>query len=142
MRGCSGLPLRTPLLTYVANHEDIHEVVQYVYQNYIRDSNSGKRRQKFMAYGASLGAMMLDRYLIKYGKDVPLDGVVVYSPGWHTLEDIDYFNHNFFGIYNRGLIYPQKLLHLNTYLPQLKGLLDETTYNRMREGVQNAKYLY
>jgi predicted alpha/beta-fold hydrolase len=86
--------------------------------------------------------MMLDRYLIKHGKDVPLDGAVSYGVGWHTLDDLEYFNHNFYGIYNKGLIYPQKLLYLNTYLPQLKTLVKEETYNQMKEAVEKAKYLY
>ena len=79
--------------------------------------------------------MMLDRYLIKHGKNVPLDGAVSYGVGWHTLDDLDYFNNNFFGIYNLGLIYPQKQMYLNTYLPQLKPLIKEAIYNQMRQDV-------
>ena len=41
MRGCSGLPLKTPLLTYVANDQDINQMVDYIYRTYIRDPKTG-----------------------------------------------------------------------------------------------------
>jgi uncharacterized protein len=123
-RGCAGLPLKTAKLSYPSNFKDMKDAVDYVYNKYIKDPKTGKKKQKLLAYGVSLGSMFLSNYLVRCGDKVPLDACVLYGIGWHPVEDLEYFNHNFFGLYNRGLIYPTKLVYKTTIMPQLKNLLD------------------
>ena len=66
---------------------------------------------------------------------------MLYGAGWHGLEDIEYFNHNSFGLYHQALIYPVKMAYKSTILPQLKNLLDNETYEKMYEEIMSAKYL-
>ena len=103
--------LSNPVLT------DTNEIIQYIHDKYIVDPKTGKKQQKLLAYGVSLGAIFLAIYLINYGKNVPIDGAVLYGACWHTVEDLDYFNHNFCGLYNRGLIYPVRLMYNKVLLP-------------------------
>jgi hypothetical protein len=86
--------------------------------------------------------MYLSNYLVRCGKNVPLDGVVMYGTGWHPVEDLEYFTHNFGGLYNQALIFPVKLAYKTTFMPQLKNLLDKETYDKMSEELDAAKYLW
>lgn len=63
-RGCEGLPLKTPVLSYPSHHEDMEESVNYVFEKYIKEPKTGRYAQKLVAYGVSLGAMFLGNYLV------------------------------------------------------------------------------
>jgi predicted alpha/beta-fold hydrolase len=117
MRGCSGLPLKTPKFYCIGSVSDIEEAVNYVHKKYILDPTTGRNKQKFLAYGVSLGAMLFFGYLINAGKKAPFDGVVMYGAGWHTIEDRPFFRNNFFGFYNHGLTRSQKPLIVKSLLP-------------------------
>jgi predicted alpha/beta-fold hydrolase len=103
MRGCSELPLLTPKFYCIGSVTDIDEAVKFVHEKYIKDDRTGKNKQKFLAYGVSLGAMLFFSYLIRAGKKAAFDGVVMYGAGWHSIEDRDFFRKNFYGFYNFGL---------------------------------------
>ena len=105
MRGCSGLKLKSAKLTCAASHDDAYESIDFVHKKYNLDKK-GNKRQKMFIYGVSLGAMLLCRCLILYGKKVPVDGAVIYSAGWDTIEGLDYFRNNLFGFYSYGLCFP------------------------------------
>lgn len=120
----------------------MHHALTYVYEKYIKDPKTGKKKHKFLAYAVSMGAMMLAAYLIKNGKNVvPLDGTVLYGAGWHAVEDLDYFNSNFFGLYTRGLCFPVRMIYKRTILPQLKDLMDKESFDEMCQELDEARFL-
>ena len=139
-RGCSGLPLKTAMISN-PDLPDTNDVIQYVHDKYIIDPKTGKKQQKLLAYGVSLGAIFLAIYLIKYGKNVPLDAAVLYGAIWHTIEDLDYFNNNFYGFYNRGLIFPVRMMYNKVLLPQLRHLMEKESFEQMCKEINEAKYL-
>lgn len=85
---------------------------------------------------------MLGRCLIVYGKQVPINGSVIYCSGWDSRKDVEFFRNNLYGFYNYGLTVPQRRLFLNQHLPKLKPFMDEIAHTKMVEAVTKAKELY
>ena len=79
--------------------------------------------------------MILGVYLHKHGEKVPLDAAMIYAPGWHAVKGLDFFNNNFYGIYNYGLVFNLRRLMKNHFLPEVKPYVRPEDYKLMMKAV-------
>lgn len=95
-RGASDIPSASSKFTHPADCSDLHFVLKTIRDRYI-DS-------KIIAIGASLGGILISRYLIESGKDSNLDAALLFSVPWNLRATIKNIEKPGFGqLFNRQL---------------------------------------
>ena len=99
-RGAEGIPITTPKLSYSGCWTDAQFVYEHVYNNYVLDSKTGKKKTRLYGYGVSLGANILGLYLGKAGKKAGaiMDGAALFSTPWSTYKGHRVFFDSYLGL--------------------------------------------
>jgi predicted alpha/beta-fold hydrolase len=79
--------------------------------------------------------MILGVYLHKHSEKAPLDAAMLYAPGWNAVDGFEFFNNNFYGIYNYGLVFNLRRLMKGHFLPQIKPYVRPEDYELMMKAV-------
>ena len=84
MRGGSGIPITSNKLNHFGSWEDIKLGVEFVYNKYVKDKQTGEKRCRYYAYGCSMGASTLGLYMIRDSETANklLDAAVLYGTPW------------------------------------------------------------
>ena len=122
MRGGGGIPITSARLNYPGSWQDIKEGVEYVYDKYVKDPQTGEKRCRYYIYGCSMGASTLGVYLVNDPDNSAkmFDGAVFYGTPW----DYNIGHKKFFGAYGGwpSYVVAQNLCRVTrkTQLAQLK----------------------
>ena len=92
-RGAAGLELLTPRLYNAYSWEDLQQGFDFVKRNYVGE------RKKLIAYGVSLGGVVLQNYLIE-AKSVSLDAAIMYGTPMQPDLNVGTFCQRGYGVYN------------------------------------------
>ena len=80
-------------------------VIEHVYNKYVFDKKIKQKLTRCYAYGCSLGAQIVGRYLIEEGDAAAtiLDGACLYAAPWDLERGSRFFYENCRGLYAKGM---------------------------------------
>lgn len=117
-RGASGVKITSAKMYSAANWTDFKEPLDYIHDKYCSGNNDYLKRNIY-GYACSLGAGMLNLYLVKDGSNSKLTGAICFSQPFSMKRNVNFFRQSFYGVYNwiMGLNFA---LVLWSKLPEMK----------------------
>ena len=99
LRCASDIPITSFKVSCCVSHDDAREIIDYVHQNYVLNSDNKRKETRLYAYGASLGAILLSQYLIHAKENSKLDGAGIYACPYDVKTGEEFFYTSHFGLY-------------------------------------------
>lgn len=137
-RGASGVKLTTGKVYSCSDWQDLRDPINYIHEKYC-SGNTEYEKRNIYCYAVSLGAALLNLYLVNEGSQTPLTAALVYAQPFDLKSNSKWFKKNGYGMFNclLGLSFS---FTLSSKLDELKELMDKDTFEQYVGGLKKHRF--